>query len=79
MASWGKPNQSVECHYNAVLKVGQMTRTIWVTFLVGQVHGSDLQTKLSGWDPDITCSFGSDECTEIPLVQNQLITYLKLF
>ena len=45
----------------------------------GGSHGSHLQTKLSGCDPDITCSletvlaygkrgnFGSDECTEISL------------
>ena len=37
------------------LKVGWMTRTIWVTFLEGQVHGFHPQTKLPGCDLDITC------------------------
>ena len=65
-----------------------MTRTIWVTWvtiLVGQVGLIHKLSKLSGCDPDITCSletvlasgkwvnFGSDECTEMSLVWNQLI------
>ena len=59
-----------------------MTQIIWVTlitFLVGLMHP---QNKLSGCDLDITKTvlasgkwgnFGSDECTEISLVWNQLI------
>ena len=44
--------------YKPGLKVGWMTRTIWVTwvtFLVGQV-GLICQTKISECDLDITCS-----------------------
>ena len=40
--------------YDSELKVGWMTLTIWVTF--DGSSGSHLQTKLSGCDPDITCS-----------------------
>ena len=40
------------------LKVGRMIQTTWVTWvtLIGGSSGSRLQTKLSGCDPDITCS-----------------------
>ena len=36
--------------YTSGLKVGLMTQAMWVTFLMGQVHGSHPQTKLSGLD-----------------------------
>ena len=64
------------------LKVGWTTRTIWVTWVTfGGSSGSHPKIKLSGCDPDITCSwvgiwwvnFGSDEYTETLLVWNQLI------
>ena len=43
--------------YKTGLKVGRMTRTIWVTWVTfGGSSGSHPQTKLSGFDPDITCS-----------------------
>ena len=65
------------------LNVSQITQTIWVTwvtFLEGQVSLICKLAKLSGCDPNITCSletvlasgkwanFGSEECTEISLV-----------
>ena len=64
--------------------MSRMTQTIWVTWVIfcGS-SGSHPPTKLSGCDPDITCSsknsvgilvnFGSDEWTEISFVGNQLI------
>ena len=68
------------------LKVSRMTQTIWVTFWWVKWVSSHPQTKLSGCDPDIIYSlensvgiwkwvnFGSDECIEISLVRNQLIS-----